>query len=183
MVFGSSSEAEGTRLTQLTRGPLGIACRAVAIVVGTMVVACIVNTFSPRAIPWIYRGLAPDPRPLIFLIGETEAHELFLGEETIFVDVRNSGDFAWSHIKGSVSLSALEMAVGFAAVENLLPQDARIIVYGRGPGHDLAEKVAIFHSQLGYNSLFIMKAGFRAWERPGYPVEGDCYGSFQWEGS
>ena len=134
-----------------------------------------VNALSSKGIPWIYTA----PTELVIaglkvpLVDEKEAFKFFNDGSTVFLDTRREDDYRDQHIKGAFLLSPDDVQEQFLAVQPLLPEDNRIIMYCYGPECDMAERVAEFLAPLGYRNLMIMTAGLRAWEQAGHPIEGE----------
>jgi rhodanese-related sulfurtransferase len=153
---------------------LWILVRAVLILVCASIIGLGVNLINPKSLPWKYTP----PKELdvrgvkVPLIDEKTAYMLFGSEGTVFVDTRKREDYAERHVQGAVFLTPEEKEEQFSAVQPLLPEEARLILYCYGPECEMAEQVADFLAQLGYNNMMIMSAGFHAWEEAGYPVEG-----------
>jgi len=147
--------------------------RALIIAIAASCIGLGLNLASGRNLPWIY---AP-PNQIEFkgvkipLIDEKEARKLFNDPGTIFVDTRESDDYAKRHVKGAILLTPEGKEERFAAVEMLLPRESRLILYCYGPECDMAEKVAEFLVDLEYTNIAIMRAGFPAWLKAGYPIE------------
>lgn len=158
---------------------VGILVRALLIVIGASAVGMGLNTVSGRTLPWIY--VPPKHVEVsgvtVPLINEKEARRFLVDPDTVFVDTRLEKDFAKSHIKGSVFLQPSDKEERFLTVQPLLPEYARLILYCYGPECPMAEEVASFLAQLGYKNMMIMTAGFRAWDKAGYPIaKGPKYG-------
>jgi rhodanese-related sulfurtransferase len=146
--------------------------RALLIVIAASAVGMGLNTVSGRALPWIY---VPPKQVMLSgvtvpLINEKEARRFLVDTDTVFVDTRLEKDFAKSHIKGAVFLQPSDKEERFPEVQPLLPEYARLVLYCYGPECPMAEEVASFLAQLGYNNMMIMTAGFRGWEKAGYPI-------------
>jgi rhodanese-related sulfurtransferase len=122
---------------------------------------------------WIYES--PESLNLegvkVQLIDEKLARALLGSSDTVFLDSRKLQDYAKSHVKGSIFLSADELPLRFVTSGSLPAQVSRIVVYCCGPECDMAERTAGVLIRMGYKNLTIMKAGFVAWEKAGYPVE------------
>ena len=154
-------------------GYLSIVLRSVIIVVLASLIGLGINLVSPRAIPWIYTPpveLAIEGTK-ITLIDEKKAFELLDDVETVFVDTRDEEDYSRAHIQRAVSLPASTKEQRFESVQPLLPEEARLVLYCSGPECEMARQVSHFLVRLGYRNLFIMEAGFPAWDKAGYPVE------------
>jgi rhodanese-related sulfurtransferase len=153
----------------------GILLRAAIIVIVASCIGLAVNFVSPSGIPWVYTppkevvgGGATIP-----IVDENKAREFLDDGETIFLDARHDEDYAEGHVKGALSLPAPEMEDRFLEIQPLLPAESHVIVYCGGPECEMADKVALFLAQLGYKNVEVMKAGFSAWEKAGYPGESD----------
>ncbi|MEJ2719034.1 MAG: rhodanese-like domain-containing protein [Deltaproteobacteria bacterium] len=153
----------------------GILLRAAIIVVVASSIGIAVNLVSPQAIPWVYTR----PKEIVAagvaipIISENKAHELLDNGRTIFIDARHQADFTEGHVKGAFSLPAPEKEDRFVELQAMLPEESRVIVYCGGPECEMADKVAGFLAQLGYKKVEIMREGFSAWKKAGYPVESD----------
>jgi rhodanese-related sulfurtransferase len=134
-----------------------------------------VNAMRPAGLPWIYvpkkeLSIAGLKVPLV---DEKGAARFLNDPETVFVDTRPEKDYRERHVKSAVFLPADDTEERFVMVQGLMPEDSRIILYCYGPECDMAEKVGQFLAKNGYTNMMIMTAGFRAWEKAGYPVEGE----------
>ena len=153
----------------------GILLKAAIIVVVASCIGIAVNLVSPHAIPWVYTR----PKEIvaagaaISIIDENKAHELLDDGTAIFVDARHDADYAEGHVKGAFSLPAPEKENRFVELQPMLPEESCVIVYCGDPECEMADKVARFLAQLGYKKVEIMRAGFSAWKKAGYPVESD----------
>lgn len=151
---------------------LGTALRSLLIVVVASAVGLGLNTVPGRALPWIY--VPPKQVTLsgvnVPLIDEKEARRFLVDADTVFVDTRLEKDYAKSHIKDAVFLQPSDKEERFPGVQPFLPEHARLVLYCYGPECPMAEEVGSFLAQLGYKNMMIMTAGFKAWEKAGYPI-------------
>lgn len=151
-----------------------LAIKAAIIFVASSLIGVGLNLVSSKPLPWIYE---PPPQVEVSgvkvpLIDEKVARKLFDDPATVFVDTRTEKDYSKGHVEGSVFLPAHDdTEERFMAVESLLPRRSRLVLYCYGPQCEMAEEVARFLAQLGYRRMTIMSAGYRAWEKAGYPVE------------
>ncbi len=133
-----------------------------------------VNAVRTTGLPWIY--VPPEELSIqglkVKLVDEKEAERFLNDPETIFVDTRHEEDYRERHVKSAVFLPEENVEERFVTAQGLMPEDSRYILYCYGPECDMAEKVAGFLAKNGYKNMMIMTAGFRAWEKAGYPVEG-----------
>jgi rhodanese-related sulfurtransferase len=146
---------------------------AIAIAVAASGVGLGINMASSRSIPWVYQP--PDEISVedvkIPLVDEREAKRFFDDAGTVFIDTRHAKDYEKNHVKGALLLPPEEQEERFPAIEPLIPEGGRLILYCYGPDCDMAERVAQFLVPLGYKNLMIMRSGFRGWQQTGYPVE------------
>jgi rhodanese-related sulfurtransferase len=148
--------------------------RAIIIALTFTAIGVLANVAADDPVLWVYeppKEIALDGVK-ISLIDEKEAMRFLDNPETVFVDSRNFKDYARSHVKGAVCLPPDDVEQRFPTVEPMIPIENRVILYCHGPECDMAEKVAVFLSQMGYGKLMIMNSGFPAWEKAKYPVEG-----------
>lgn len=155
----------------------GFVIRSIAIVVVFGAVGLATNMLSSKSLPLIYepRSHIEVSGVRIPLVNEHVAHDYFGDASTSFVDTRQADDYSEGHVKGSVFLTPDNVVESFPDVQPLLPQENRIVLYCYGPECDMAERVAKFMIDLGYQNLVIMVSGFRPWEAAGYPVEGSRF--------
>jgi rhodanese-related sulfurtransferase len=153
----------------------GIILRSLLIMFLGTAIGLGVNAVRTTGLPWVY---VPPEELLIGgvkvrLVDEKEAVRFLDDPETVFIDSRREEDYRERHVKSALFLPEENVEERFVAVQGLMPEESRIILYCYGPECDMAEKVAGFLAQNGYRNMMIMTAGFRAWERAGYPVEGE----------
>jgi len=154
---------------------LGTILRAFVIAAAAAAVGLGLNAVSSKPIPWVY--VPPTLLELpggvkVTLIDEKEARKYFDKDGTIFVDSRHRDDYEKKHVKGALFLAPDDKEEQFVAVQPLMPEESRLILYCYGPQCEMAEEVARFLVQLGYKQMMIMTAGFKAWAEAGYPIEG-----------
>lgn len=147
--------------------------RALVVALVFSSIGVMVNAVAQKKLSWIY----VPPKEIVVasvkvpLIDEREARRFLHVAETVFVDTREEKDYCKDHVKGSVFMSPDGMEERFLSVQYLLPDEGRLILYCYRPGCHMAEEVAEFLAQRGYQHMMIMSAGFAAWEKAGYPVE------------
>lgn len=152
---------------------VGIAARALIILLFWSSVGLGINVISSKSIPWVYE---PPPDLTISgvkvpLVDEKKALSYLDDPGTTFVDTRKREHYAEGHVKGAVSLPANDKEERFPLVQPLLPEDNRLVLYCYSPECEDAERVAEFLVQLGYNHMVIMSPGFPQWKRAGYPMD------------
>jgi len=153
----------------------GIILRSLLIMFLGAAIGLGVNAVRTTGLPWVY--VPPEELSIegvkVRLVDEKEAVRFLDDPETVFVDARTEEDYRERHVRSAVFLPEQDVEERFLAVQSLMPEDGHLILYCYGPECDMAEKVAQFLAQNGYKNMMIMTAGFRAWERAGYPMEGE----------
>uniref|UniRef100_A0A7C4AQK5 Rhodanese-like domain-containing protein n=1 Tax=Desulfomonile tiedjei TaxID=2358 RepID=A0A7C4AQK5_9BACT len=155
------------------RNVLSVCLKALLIAVAASAIGLAKNHLSHQPLPIVYTppGHVVLSGVVVPFINEREARRYLGDPGTIFVDARLEKDYSASHVKGAVFLEPGSKEDRFPLVQPLLPEDARLILYCYGPECPMAEEVAAFLAQLGYKHMMIMTAGFKAWQKQGYPVE------------
>ncbi len=155
------------------RTAASVACQAVVLAIVFASVGMLSNLLSSKTVDWIY--IAPEEMLLagvkVQLIDAKAAHKYLYDSSTVFLDSRECRDYAKSHVKGAICLPPDNVEERFPVVELLVPQESRVILYCYGPECDMAERVATFLAQLGYQNMMIMSSGFDSWEKANFPVE------------
>ena len=100
-----------------------------------------------------------------------EAHDLWKGGETLFLDARDADDFAELHIPKAVNLPLSRVSeikdtgiLGF-------PRDRRIVVYCAKKQCSSALKLAKHLRSLGFTRVMAFLEGFQGWDEAGYEVD------------
>ena len=87
-------------------------------------------------------------------------------DKVIYLDVRDSGEFAAGHLPGAMNIS--RGTLEFNVFNKIQDQNAKIIVYCKTAGRSsLATKTL---NDLGYKNAILMDASFESWIKAGYPV-------------
>lgn len=88
-------------------------------------------------------------------------------EKTVFLDVRDPGEYAAGHLPGAINVSRGTLEFGIWG--KVSDQNAKIYVYCKTAGRSaLATKTL---NDLGYKNAVLMDAQFEDWIKEGYPVE------------
>ena len=100
-----------------------------------------------------------------------EAHDLWKGGETLFLDARDADDFAELHIPKAVNLPLSRVSeikdtgiLGF-------PRERRIVVYCAKTQCSSALKLAKHLRSLGFTRVMAFLEGFQGWDEAGYEVD------------
>lgn len=91
------------------------------------------------------------------------------GEEFLFLDVRPKQSYRLSpvRIKGAVRVAPNDIGTRFSQ----LPANKPIVVYCSEPGDATAVRVVRILLDRGFRNVLVLRGGFDAWLRAGYPVE------------
>jgi rhodanese-related sulfurtransferase len=100
-----------------------------------------------------------------------EAHELWKGGETLFLDARDADDYAELHIPKAINLPMDKLS----EIKNTgilgLPRDRRIVVYCAKKQCHASLKEAKYLQSLGFTRVMTFLDGFQAWDEAGYDVD------------
>lgn len=100
-----------------------------------------------------------------------EAHDLWKGGETLFLDARDADDYAELHISKAVNLPLNKLSdlkdTGILG----LPRDRRIVVYCAKKQCSSALKVAKHLQSLGFTRVMAFLEGFQGWDEAGYEAD------------
>jgi rhodanese-related sulfurtransferase len=100
-----------------------------------------------------------------------EAHDLWKGGETLFLDAREADEFAELHIPKAVNLSVERLSEIKDTGILGLPRDRRIVVYCAKKQCNSALKVAKHLQSLGFTRVMAFLEGFQGWDEAGYEVD------------
>jgi len=120
---------------------------------------------SPR-----FERLAEDAKSRVQQLGINDVKpRVDGGEKFHLIDVREESEFAKSHLPGATHLGK---GIIERDIERTIPDlHAEIVLYcGGGYRSALA---ADNLQKMGYDNVWSMDGGFRAWTEAGYPVEND----------
>ena len=90
-----------------------------------------------------------------------------LGEETLFLDVREIGEYEQGHIGGAIALPLSQ--ISSPAVRRMLREGERCVVVCKGGMR--ARKAAQMLGAAGIGNLHILEGGMDAWVAAGLPVD------------
>ncbi len=100
-----------------------------------------------------------------------EAHDLWKGGQTLFLDARDAEDFAELHIPKAVNLPLDRISeikdTGILGI----PKDRRIVVYCAKKQCSAALKEAKHLQSLGFTRVMAFLEGFQGWDEAGYEVD------------
>jgi len=83
--------------------------------------------------------------------------------KSFFVDLRSADAFSKVHILGAINFPAEEIYGQLAIIEQQIPKDAEIILYGIGNEDPVPTEVASIIEMLGYRHIKILTEGWAGW--------------------
>lgn len=154
--------------TAPAREPLGVTLgRVLRLLLAAAAAAALVNSLSPRGIPWRAPPAAPAPaRATVHA-----ARRLLAGENTLPLDARSVEEWERARLPGAVSLP-LRAARRETDWLGMLPRDLTLLVYCSDADCDDALLLARLLRAHGFENVVWFEGGLRAWQKAGLPVEG-----------
>lgn len=115
-----------------------------------------------------------DPTKLGLEIGTSDAYELWIRGETVFIDARSQDEYEAGHIPFSYLVppdSLKHGRLGRMMEEGGVFPSARVVLYCEGGSCDASHLVALHLQDMGFERIHIDIEGFPAWQAAGYEVE------------
>ncbi len=113
-----------------------------------------------------------DQYPAIRFIGTVEASDLLMVPgAAVFIDARNTSDFAKGHVPGALNVPHAAAATDVPASVLVLPRSGVIVVYCEGGDCGSSLNLARVLSELGFGDIRIVTGGWTEWIKAGLPVE------------
>jgi len=157
--------------------------KEIVVLVGVAVIlALVVNTFSPRGIALVGQWdtskgvISADPldsadQKLKEIDSVTHAKAIFDKGDVIFVDARSQDDYEKAHIPGAISLPLGQFDDRIGSFLDRYPPDQPIITYCSGRTCEDSHNLAQHFAELGFTNVRIFIDGFPGWAAKGYPIE------------
>jgi rhodanese-related sulfurtransferase len=143
--------------------------RVLVIILVGSVLGLLGNALVPKGIPLVTPPKkAPQPQEFTPL---DQAHDLWAGGVTIFLDARSPLDFAAGHIARAINLPVEQFPDYYPKVAPMLAMDSSIVVYCDGKECELSHRLADQLRQMGYSNVHILSNGWTEWSKAGYAVE------------
>lgn len=100
---------------------------------------------------------------------EELVYRMQTGEQFLFVDVRSKQSYRLSPVKiqGAVRVAPGEIGTRFQE----LPANKPIVVYCNDTGEETAARAARILTERGFRDVRVLRGGFDAWLRAGYPLD------------
>ncbi len=103
------------------------------------------------------------------LIDISRAYQLFTDKEAIFIDARDKWDYNEGHILGALNFPEYRFDMDLMEISKL-KKDTTYVIYCGSLDCDLSKKLGLKLSELGFDDLKIMDAGWGAWLNENYPA-------------
>jgi rhodanese-related sulfurtransferase len=133
----------------------------------SMVSVTLAQQTSPAGPPQIVKDMVAKAKAEIKKVSAADVKAAIdKKEKAVYLDVRDSGEYAAGHLPGAINVSRGTLEFG---VWGKVPdQNAKIYVYCKTAGRSaLATKTL---NDLGYKNAVLMDAHFEEWIKAGYPV-------------
>lgn len=83
--------------------------------------------------------------------------------KSFFIDLRSADAFSKVHILGAINFPAEEIYGQLASIEQQIPKDAEIVLYGIDNEDPVPTEVASIIEMLGYRHIKILTDGWTGW--------------------
>jgi rhodanese-related sulfurtransferase len=147
--------------------------RVFIIGLGSLFIGICVNQFLNQGIQWrllLYTFFPSSEKIRWAPISIDSAFMLLRQEQTVFVDVRSSEDFAIDHIPGAISCPFL-MYYSVSTFFARFDRNIRFVIYAFALGSEEAHRFASFLTREGFKDVMVLEGGFSEWLEKGFPVE------------
>ncbi len=142
--------------------------QALLLLFGSSAIGVLVNTVSPRGIPYIRPPRSPVPAEEE--ISVKDAERLWGLGEAVFLDARTPDLYEAGHIPGAHNLPTQEFETYFVKLQGIIGRDDTMVAYCDGVlcelSHELAEKLR----ELGYPNVKVLVNGWTVWQEAGLPA-------------
>lgn len=161
--------------------------QAIILLLYAGILGAAVNFFSPNKIPYVgeYRELSNGDEPIVPpsatagdppFIAVNVAEDIFKTGNSLFIDARDSAEFACGTIPGSINLPFEYLPVDSVPqyVDSVLghvPKTQPLVVFCSGEECDLSLHLARNLQAFGYTQISIFFGGSREWEKYGLKLE------------
>ena len=102
-------------------------------------------------------------------VGLEQAHQLY-EDGAVFIDVRDSLDWALGHIDGAVHLDFSTNEFSVLYVSEDLDRETPVVFYTSSPLNIRSAMATFFAANWGYKKVYYFRDGFYSWMAADYPV-------------
>jgi rhodanese-related sulfurtransferase len=126
------------------------------------------NIFFDSEFPLVYEAVEFSAGSVLTT---QEALHLSKSKDVLFIDARDTDDYAGGHIKGALNLSVHSSRAEKISFFTKYSKNQKIVVYCFDADCPSAERLAKEMGFMGYKNVMIYPGGWSAWEDAGYPIE------------
>jgi rhodanese-related sulfurtransferase len=145
----------------------------IIIMIATLLIAISFNLFRSAGIPlfgFSSETLIKEQQAQIPNITISEAHELYLQKNVIFIDARDPLSFEEGHIDGAINIYPDEVSLYINNLKTKASQGFMFITYCDGPHCPLSKETAHGLLLRGIPKVKVLVNGWSLWSQARYPV-------------
>ena len=151
----------------------------ILIVVSSVILAIIYNSFSDDGIPFIREPLIV--KTVNIISDENNSEELqglnldqvvklHSNKTAIFIDARDQWEYSNRHIAGAINIPEFSFTPEDKTLTSV-SKESLIIVYCDGDNCDTSKRLAEELMKLGYKKMYVYLGGFKEWMEADLPIE------------
>jgi rhodanese-related sulfurtransferase len=145
------------------KGKMGIIKQAAGIALIALVVGMSVNFLRSESLPmFVSQDSDSTQGKHIEQISIEKARAILKTGRAFFLDVRSAEAFAKSHFSGALNFPAKEIYGLLARIDQRIPKDAEVILYGVDKKDIGPAEVASLLQMMGYGNVKIVAEGWEA---------------------
>jgi rhodanese-related sulfurtransferase len=102
-----------------------------------------------------------------------QTKEMYDAQSAIFIDARIESEYNQGHIAGALNIPFDKKIYKLRDLKENLPIDCVYVIYCGGGSCVVADEVALYFCQNGYQDgkIFVYQDGYEAWVEAGFPSE------------
>jgi rhodanese-related sulfurtransferase len=173
-------------MCNLKIAPVKSLIRIMIVLLGSLVLAIIINAFHPMRLPLRLAGVKRPGIPKhiwneLRFTNARDAYNKVLAENRILIDVRDRDDFHKAHAIGAINLPYHGFEEYFPAFAKKVSNEEPLFIYCYGTQCGLSARVAKRLLVLGFKDLTIIRHGFEAWKKSNLPIDKMTQGGSNYE--
>ena len=145
----------------------------------SIMLAWVVNVARPEPLPWwsdyAAKRVEETVKKGLDVLAPAEALAAWAAKDRLFVDARDSDEFAMGHIPGAVNIPAEALLTGLDAAVAAVPglaKDRPLAVYCSNLACPKSREVAQGLKDMGFTNPAVVPEGLEGWKAAGGQVEG-----------
>lgn len=151
--------------------PISFGIKTAIILAISVGLALAFNATRPDRLPLVHDpDSAAQAAALRGEISLAEAALLFESGKAVFVDARESGEYALGHIEGALSLDPILFGQEFPALREHLEGATTIVTYCDGEFCELSHELAQQLLGMGLQDVRVLRNGWTLWREQGLPT-------------